>query len=49
MVRIPIGREYRGKIGGKDCGETTGLTHVASPAARRSPDSNSSRCSGFRK
>ena len=38
-----------GHIGGEDRGETAGLAHRASPAARCSPDSNSSRCSGFRR
>jgi len=33
-------------IGGEDCGETPGLTHAASPAANRRPDSKSSRSSG---
>ena len=31
------------------CGEPSGLVHSVSPAARRRPDSNSSRCSGLRK
>ena len=35
-------------IGGEDRGETAGLTHVASPAARRRPDRRSSRSSAFR-
>ena len=35
-------------IGGEDRGETAGLAHVASPAAKRRPDRNSSRCSGLR-
>ena len=35
-------------IGGEDRGETAGLAHVASPAAKRRPDRYSSRCSGFR-
>jgi hypothetical protein len=30
-------------IGGEDRGEAAGLAHVVSPAARRRPDSNSSR------
>src|SRR6266446_1839437 len=36
-------------IGGEDRGETAGLAHVSSPAARRRPDRNSSRSSGLRK
>ena len=35
-------------IGGKDRGEAAGLAHVVSPAAKRTPERNSSRCSGFR-
>jgi hypothetical protein len=35
-------------VGGENCGETTGLAHVASPAARRRPESKRSLCSGFR-
>src|SRR5207245_3395880 len=35
-------------IGGEDRGETAGLAHTASPAARRSPERSSSRCSGLR-
>jgi hypothetical protein len=35
-------------IGGKDRREPTGLAHVSSPAAKRKPDKNSSRCSAFR-
>jgi hypothetical protein len=31
-----------------DRGETAALVHVVSTAAKRRPDSNSSRCSGFR-
>src|SRR5215471_3065394 len=38
-----------GHISGENRGETTGLAHIASPAARRRPESSSSRCSGFRK
>ena len=38
-----------GHISGEDGGETAGLTHFFSPAAKRKPDSSSSRCSGFRK
>ena len=34
-------------VGGEDRGETAGLAHPASPAARRRPDKYSSRCSGF--
>ena len=34
---------------GEDRGEPATPVHVASPAARRRPDSNSSRCSAFRK
>ena len=34
-------------IGGEDRGETAGLAHPASAAAKRRPDNNSSRCSGF--
>jgi hypothetical protein len=33
--------------GSENRGETANLAHVASPAARRNPDSKSSRCSGF--
>jgi len=36
-------------IGGEDRGETAGLAHVFSPAAKRRPDRRSSRCSGFRR
>ena len=35
-------------IGGEDRGEPAGLTHSPSPAAKRRPESNSSRCSGLR-
>ena len=35
-------------IGREDRGETAGLAHVASPAARRRPDRNSSRSAGLR-
>src|SRR5262249_5178072 len=38
-----------GHISGHDGGETTGLAHFSSPAARRRPDSQSSRCSAFRR
>ena len=38
-----------GHIGGEDSGKTAGLAHFSSPAAKRKPDSSSSRCSGFRK
>ncbi len=34
-------------IGGEDRGETAGLAHVSSPAAKRQPDRYSSRCSGL--
>jgi len=34
-------------IGGEDRGEAAGLAHGSSPAARRRPDTSSSRCSGF--
>src|SRR5215469_3013257 len=36
-------------IGGEDGGETAALAHVVSPAAKRRPERNSSRCSGLRK
>jgi len=36
-------------IGGEDRGKPAGLAHVSSPAAKRRPDSNSSRSSGRRK
>jgi hypothetical protein len=36
-------------IGGEDRGEAAGLAHASSPSARRRPDSNSSRCSAFRR
>ena len=36
-------------VSGEDRGEAAGLGHVASPAARRRPDSKSSRCSAFRR
>jgi hypothetical protein len=42
----PTSREY--SIGGEDRGETAGLARAVSPAARRRPDRNSSRCSGLR-
>src|SRR5215472_4759914 len=35
-------------VGGEDRGETAGLAHFVSPAAIRTPDRYSSRCSGFR-
>src|SRR6516164_1999035 len=35
-------------IGGEDRGEPAGLAHASSPAAKRSPDRNRSRCSGLR-
>ena len=35
-------------IGGKDRGETSGLGHWLSPAAKRRPDRKNSRCSGLR-
>ena len=38
-----------GYIGSEDRGEATRLAHSTSPAARRRPDSNSSRCSGLRR
>ena len=38
-----------GETDGEDRGEAAGSAYVVSPAAKRSPDSNSSRCSGFRK
>jgi Class II release factor RF3, C-terminal domain len=34
-------------IGGEDCGEAAGPAHVPLPAARRKPDRNGSRCSGY--
>jgi hypothetical protein len=36
-------------ISGEDGGETAGLAHFSSPAAKRKPDASSSRCSGLRK
>jgi len=36
-------------VSGQDRGEAAGLAHSASPAAKRKPDSNSSRCSAFRR
>jgi hypothetical protein len=35
-------------VSGEDRCETAGLAHADSPAARRRPERNSSRCSGFR-
>src|SRR5580704_7529211 len=35
-------------IGGENCSEAASLAHSPSPAARRRPDRNSLRCSGFR-
>src|SRR6266851_4905527 len=46
LVR-PHQPRIRRPIGGEDRGETAGLAHAASPAARRRPDRKSSRCSGL--
>jgi hypothetical protein len=35
-------------VGGKDRRQSTGRSHIVSPAAKRRPDRNSSRCSGLR-
>ena len=48
LVRTDQARIAR-HIGGKDRGETAGLGHFASPAAKRRPDRKSSRFSALRK
>ena len=52
LVRPFLIRTHQPRVAGyircKDGGEAAGLAHVSSPAARRRPDRNSSRSSGFR-